>query len=95
MFLLLPSVLFRRRCGWCVQVRSRFEGLPNAVVQFIAALSALGFKLQSRDDADKMFVIFVFVKTKVGESAAAGKGKQQRGGQPAWPQLKACEYKRR
>lgn len=79
------------------QVRSRFEGVPNAVEQFISALGALGFKLQSRDDGDKMFVIFVFVKLK-GDGPADGAGKKGgKGGKKAaaWPQLKACEYKRR
>lgn len=74
-----------------LQVRSRFEGAPTAADRFVAALGALGFKLQSRDESDKMFVLFVFVKTRDDGGAGAKKGKKA----PAWPPLKACEYKRR
>lgn len=73
--------------------------MTNAVDKFLAALASLGFKLQSRDDGDKMFVIFVFVKLKDeaaggAEGAGMAKGKGAKKG-PAWPELKACEYKRR
>ena len=51
---------------------------------FMEAMKKLGFKLASRDVANKMFVIMQFRKGK--EAPAKG---------ITWPELKACVYKKR
>ena len=46
---------------------------------------AAGFTLRARDETDRMFAVFRLVKA---DAPPTGKP-------PRWPQLKACEYKRR
>ena len=64
-------------------MRSRFE-VPGLLDRFLGALAALGFKLQSRDESDTMFAVYLFSKQQ-----------QATARPPAWPALKPCEYKRR
>lgn len=89
---------------WIAEVRSRFvdsagdggtragAGGPGTKAKgaagtkrFVAALKAAGFTLDASDASDTMFVVFELTK-------APGEARLEA---PAWPPLKACEYKRR
>ena len=65
------------------EVRSRFAGVAGGAKLFLRALKALGFTLKETDESDTMFVVYRLLRT-AGEP-----------GQPQWPELKVCEYKRR
>lgn len=72
---------------WIAEVRSRFDGSNGGatIESFAATLSALGFKMKGApDESNKMFFIVKLVKSE-----------KRRKGDPNWPKLKACIYKRR
>ncbi|XP_020179016.1 ribosomal RNA-processing protein 8 isoform X1 [Aegilops tauschii subsp. strangulata] len=75
--------------GWLLiaEVRSRLD--PNTggadPDKFSEAISQLGFSLVSKDEKNKMFVLFYFRKK---EKSKVAKNIE-------WPQLKPCLYKRR
>ncbi|KAF7089805.1 hypothetical protein CFC21_092684 [Triticum aestivum] len=75
--------------GWLLiaEVRSRLD--PNTggadPDKFSEAISQLGFSLVSKDEKNKMFVLFYFRKK---ERSKVAKNIE-------WPQLKPCLYKRR
>ncbi|XP_037447254.1 ribosomal RNA-processing protein 8-like isoform X1 [Triticum dicoccoides] len=75
--------------GWLLiaEVRSRLD--PNTggadPDKFSEAISQLGFNLISKDEKNKMFVLFYFRKK---EKSKVAKNIE-------WPQLKPCLYKRR
>lgn len=74
---------------WIAEVRSRFvpEGSKEEDFQpFIRALRQLGFSLVKQDAKNRMFVVWLLSK-KAPKEADWRK--------IAWPQLKACMYKRR
>ena len=96
LLLLLPQLTQQRTAGQqmqcsvrvlscCVtmQVRSRFTG--NSLERFSSALEALGFRLESEDTSNKMFVVLAFAKTGAVADAA----------EAPWPELKPCLYKHR
>lgn len=72
------------------QVRSRFAASDGSedFKPFLACLQRLGFKLQSQDASNKMFVVFVLQK-------ASHPPPVDEAGRIAWPPLQACMYKRR
>jgi ribosomal RNA-processing protein 8 len=69
---------------WLAEVRSRLQGAQGGVPAFLGALKRLGFALKERDESDTHFAVYRLAKR-----AEAGEADVQ------WPQLKACEYKRR
>ena len=81
---------------WIAEVSSRFQpdtepGFgtskhDSSSGQFVKALESSGFKLRSRDHANKMFVVWELSKARCAVSFA----------KPGlWPALKACSYKKR
>ncbi len=72
--------------GARAQVRSRFAaGAAEDFGPFLEALRALGFTLERQDASNTMFVVWELRKREAGAARAA----------PAWPALRACQYKRR
>ena len=72
---------------WIAEVRSRFDGSAGhaSVESFLAACERLGFKRKGApDESNKMFFVVKLVKSE-----------KRRKGDPNWPKLKACIYKRR
>eukprot|EP00850_Spirogloea_muscicola_P022104 SM000277S10339 [mRNA] locus=s277:25737:28080:+ [translate_table: standard] len=79
--------------GWLLiaEVRSRFD-LANggaSIDDFVKCLCSLGFKLESQDVSNKMFLLLYLQKC-----ARSGEGKRSKG-ELQWPPLKACMYKKR
>ena len=73
---------------WIAEVRSRFQTVPGGDSResgFVQCVRSAGFALREHDASNKMFVTFLFQKTKEGPRA----------GDPDWPPLKACTYKKR
>ena len=73
---------------WIAEVRSRFQtvsGGDGRESDFVQCVRSAGFALREHDASNKMFVTFLFQKTKEGPRA----------GGPDWPLLKACTYKKR
>lgn len=68
------------------QVRSRFAaGASEDFGPFLRALRVLGFALARQDASNTMFVVWELRKGKTDAAPGA----------PAWPALRACQYKRR
>ncbi|KAL4156346.1 hypothetical protein PRNP1_005377 [Phytophthora ramorum] len=66
------------------EVKSRFESESlGGIVGFVQILSKMGFDCKSKDERNKMFVLFEFVKS----------SRKPQNVRPV--ELKACEYKRR
>ena len=72
----------------------------------MAALRRLGFALVSKDAGNKMFITLVLRKDEGGKDEGGGGGKDKGGGGKdaaaaaaakaiAWPELRACVYKKR
>lgn len=74
------------------EVKSRFDPSNGGADQgeFINALAKLGFRLQTLDTANKMFLLLFLQKGKVGEPIS-----KKKLASIDWPTLKACIYKRR
>lgn len=73
---------------WIAEVQSRFvdDGGRSVLPAFEAALGALGFAVRRKDTSNSHF--FVLEAQRQGGS---GGGKQR----IAWPELRACQYKKR
>eukprot|EP01024_Parvocaulis_polyphysoides_P074156 TRINITY_DN9566_c0_g2_i1.p1 TRINITY_DN9566_c0_g2~~TRINITY_DN9566_c0_g2_i1.p1 ORF type:complete len:433 (+),score=63.42 TRINITY_DN9566_c0_g2_i1:205-1503(+) len=70
---------------WIAEVRSRFDK-DKKLKPFVEGIESLGFQLMQKDLTSTHFVVFVFKK----KAKLQGKAKKVQ-----WPELKACQYKRR
>ena len=80
---------------WIAEVQSRFMagdggggGGGSVLPEFLAALGALGFAVRHKDTSNSHFLVLELQRQDGG-----GSGGKQR--QPAWPPLRACQYKKR
>lgn len=71
---------------WIAEVRSRFVDVDGREEYgpFQKALRQAGIKVNTQDNSNQMFVVF-----------EARKASKQASSAVHWPQLKACQYKRR
>ena len=77
---------------WIAEVQSRFVdgGGRSVLPTFLEALACLGFQLRRKDTSNSHFLVLE-LKRQECQERQPGKG----GGQPAWPELRACMYKKR
>ena len=73
---------------WIAEVQSRFVDNNGRSVldQFIAQVTALGFTLKKRDKSNTHFLLLEF---------QGNKGREKVEGMLEWPELRACQYKKR
>ena len=87
---------------WVAEVQSRFvDGEGRSVLPaFEAALGALGFAVRRRDTSNSHFLVLE-AQRQGGGGKGGGGSKGGNGGQggarqrPEWPELRACQYKKR
>jgi ribosomal RNA-processing protein 8 len=79
---------------WIAEVQSRFvsEAGRSVLPDFLASLAHMGFAVKRQDTGNTHFLVLELQRGGSGGGKGGGGGQPR---QPAWPELRPCQYKKR
>lgn len=83
---------------WVAEVQSRFmsDGEGSSVLPaFLSALEQLGFALKRKDTSNSHFLVLELQRQQQQQQKVGGSGGSSGGARLSWPELRACQYKKR